>query len=719
VTAQREFLSATDRDGAHESTVTGAPALRRADGVVTAPGGVATAPRGYDPGPIRSAEAPNVQPISDGQAATSAATEQLSMRLTAEEPRSARFAYGWVAVIVLCSAAGLGVLAVADQANRHENTSVPTYVLFWLGVLLIFVPIAMRSLARDVNPLERLTLIVFLGLALYLVKVLGSPHDFTFVDEYVHVRNTHAIISKGHLFTWNPLLDTAAYYPGLAALTAGVVELTGLSIFGAGLLIMGVTRILVCAFFYLIFESVTRSGRGAAVASLVYMANPMFLFWCSTFTYGNLAVPLAAFVVWWVGRTRNRNGLASMVIAVLGIIAVTLTHHVVGFVLAGLLVAWWLAERVGCHAVKAARRRVGLLAMVACCVTFTWFFVVAHPAAAYLITGNLLPALQSTFSVIRGATAPRKLYHIVAMAPPAWEPMAGYAAVLVILAVLPVALLRARWSCRRAPVAVATALAIAFPLSLVPRFAPNGVAVSGRSSEYVYTGLGCVFGLLFTAAATRWCEWRVFGRGGRDGRRREIGTGRLANGIGKAWRDSLVPTAIAAALVTVVFVGNVTVGTRFFERLPEGTNPHGYERSLQPDVIAASEWALEHLGPNNMFGANDMDSWALATYGDQDLADSRLLWPVFFSESVNSAVVQNIKDLRLRYLLVNWRMTLSIPNLADHYVHTQEPDAGHQSHPFPARALEKFSADPCIQLIYDAGPIQIYDASQIESGACS
>ncbi len=686
--------------------------------VVTAPGGFATAAGAHAPAPVRSAEA-SVRPIGNGQARKSAATEQRPMRLAAEEPRSARFSYRWMAAIVLCSTAGLGVLAVADQANRHENTSIPTYVLFWLGVLLIFVPIALRALARDVNPLERLTLIVFLGLALYLVKVLGSPNDFTFVDEYVHVRNTHAIISKGHLFTWNPLLDTAAYYPGLAALTAGVVELTGLSLFAAGLLIMGVARVLVCAFFYLVFESVTRSGRGAAIASLVYMANPMFLFWCSTFTYGNLAVPLAAFVVWWVGRTRHRGGIASMVIAVVGIVAVTVTHHVVGFGLSGLLVAWWLAERVGCRTAKAARRQVGFLALVACCVTSTWFFVVARPAAAYLITGNLLPALQSTVNVIRGTTAPRKLYHIIAMAPPAWEPMAGYAAVLVILGVLPIALLRARWSCGRAPVAVATALAIAFPLSLVPRFAPNGVAVSGRSSEYVYTGLGCVFGLLFAAAASRWYEWRAVGRGERNGCRHDVRTGRLANVIRKVWRDSFVPTAVAAALVTVVFVGNVTVGTRFFERLPEGANPHGYERSLQPDVIAASIWALQNLGPNNMFGANDMDSWALATYGDQDLADSRRLWPIFFSESIDSAVVQNIKDLRLRYLLVNWRMTLSIPNLADHYIHTQEPDAGHQHHPFPARALEKFSADPCIQLIYDAGPIQIYDASQIESGACS
>ena len=675
MTARPEFLSSTNGHGAHESTAAGVATLLRTEEVVTA------------------------------QPQKSAIFKQLSMLLPAQKLRSARFAYGWFASIVLCSAAGLCVLAVADEASRRQNTSVPTYMLFWLGVLLIFVPIAFRVLARDVSTRERLTLIVFLGLALYLVKVVGSPYTFTFVDEYVHVRNTNAIISMRHLFTWNPLLATAAYYPGLGALTAGVVELTGLSMFAAGLLVVGITRVLLSAYFYLIFERVTHSGRAAALASLIYVANPMFLFWSSTFTYENLALPLGAFVVWWIGRTRNRGGITSMVVAVAGIIAVTITHHIVGFALAGLLAAWWFAEHVGCRATKAARRQVGILAIVAWCAVLAWFFVVARPAPTYLIANNLLPALQDTFNVITGHTAPRKLYH-TSIAPPAWEPLAGFAAVFVLLAVLPSSLRQARWSCRRAPAAVATALAIAFPLTLAPRLASNGVAISGRSSEFVYAGLGCVIGLLFTAAASKWYAWCVNGRGERDGRRHK-------------WRDSFIPTCIAAVLVTVVFVGNVTVGTRAQERLPQGAHPQHYERTMQPDVVAASIWALHHLGPNQMFGANTIDSWALGTYGDQDLADGRWLWPVFFARSFNSEVVKDIKRLKLRYVLVNWRMTRAAPEIPDYFIHPFEPEALHYEHAFPASGLEKFSSDPCVGLIYDAGPIQIYDVSKIEKGTCS
>jgi hypothetical protein len=578
-------------------------------------------------------------------------------------------------------------------------------MLFWLGVLLIFVPIAFRVLAHDPSPRERLTLLVFLGLALYLVKAVGSPDTFTFVDEYVHVRNTNAIINMRHLFTWNPLLSTAAYYPGLAALTAGVVELTGLSVFAAGVLIVGISRVLLSAYFYLIFERVTHSGRAAALASLIYVANPMFLFWSSTFTYENLALPLGAFVVWWIARTRDRGGLTSMLVAGVGIIAMTVTHHIVGFALAGLLAAWWFAERVGCRAAKAARRRVGILAIVAWCAVLVWFFAVARPAPTYLIADNLVPALQDTFNVLTGHTAPRKLYH-TSLAPPAWEPLAGFAALAVLLAVLPSSLLQARRSCRRAPAAIATALAIAFPLTLAPRLASNGVAISGRSSEFVYAGLGCVIGLLFTAAASKWYAWCTNLDGERaDGRHQ--------------WRDSFIPTCIAAGLVTLVFVGNVTVGTRFQERLPEGAHPQHFEKTVQPDVIAASRWALQHLGPNQMFGANVIDTWALGTYGDQDLADQRWLWPVFFAESFDSDVVKDIKKLRLRYVLVNWRMTRAAPEIPDFFIHQFEPDAFHYEQAFPASGLEKFSSDPCVGLIYDAGPIQIYDVSKIEKGTCS
>ena len=81
-----------------------------------------------------------------------------------------------------------------------------------------------------------MSLVLTLCIAFYLVKYLSSPTVFTFGDEYIHLRNTQNILQSGHLFGYNPLLPSAAYYPGLAAATAGLVSITGLSTFAAGLL---------------------------------------------------------------------------------------------------------------------------------------------------------------------------------------------------------------------------------------------------------------------------------------------------------------------------------------------------------------------------------------------------------------------------------------------------------------------------------------------------
>ncbi len=123
---------------------------------------------------------------------------------------------------------------------------------------------------------------------------------------------------------------------------------------------------------------------------------------------------------------------------------------------------------------------------------------------------------------------------------------------------------------------VAIGVAAAYPLSLVPRLLPNP-AISGRSSEYVYAGLGCVLGLL-TVETLRW--------------RKSVGEERPTRLGLVGWHRA----AVAAGLVTVIFIGNVTVGEAFYQRLPESVPPQGYPWSVQADVIDASKWARAHLG---------------------------------------------------------------------------------------------------------------------------
>jgi hypothetical protein len=625
--------------------------------------------------------------------------------------------------VVLTIVLGLAFVGIADAGSRHGHTG--TSVFFWLGLLLIFVPIAFRVLMHHAGRQERLTLVVLLGVALYLVKVLGSPDAFTYIDEFVHVRSTQDILRTQHLFAFNPLLPTASFYPGLAALTAGFVDLTGLSPFASGLLIIGVARVLVSACFFLVADRVTGSNRAAAGASLVYAANPMFLFWSAAFSYENLALPLAAFVVWWVGRTRQGPAL---LVATIAIAAVTVTHHVVGLALAALLGAWWLVERLT-KRTGVTRRSIGLMFLVAGTATSAWLLLVARQAVSYLFADNILPALRATGSLIVGHTAPRQLYSSGGVASPTWETFAGFAAVGVLLLALPPALYLA-WRRRdRAPMVVAIGVAVLFPLSLVPRLVASGVGISARSLEYVFAGLGCILGMLAKDVRARlWIlskspkkhvpRRRSLGSFASDVEMAWVGRGRHLRRATRLVNTGWRPTAIATALVTLVFIGDVTIATASYQLLPESSHPKGYPWSVQTDVISASHWAREHLGINQRFGANANDSLALASYGEQDTLMGNSVWPIFFAGVINETVVHGIKAARVRYLFVDWRMTKGVPATPGYYFSPQEPGAGEYKEAFPAAALRKFSSAACTHLVYDSGPLQIFDVSRIEDGSC-
>jgi hypothetical protein len=597
-----------------------------------------------------------------------------------------------VVVVFGLTVLGIAAVAIADVASRNGWSYSKASPFFWTGLVLIFTPAACRALARRTSPQERVTIVLLVGVALYAVKILSSPGAFTFTDEYVHLRNTQDILRTHHLFSFNPLLPTASYYPGLAALTAGLVDLTGLSPFVSGIVIIGLARLLLSASLFMIARRVTQSDRAAAGAVLIYSANPMFLFWSAAFSYENLALPLALFTVWWFGRFRNGSLALRWSCALICVAAIVVTHHVTAFALTAVLGAWWLGATI---LRQPARERwaIGLFAALSGAATVAWFLVVARPAPSYLVTQNLVPALRQTVSLVLGHTHVRRLYSSGGVVAPAWQTAAGFGAVGAILVLLPFAVIRALRSWRRPILMVVLAIVVLFPLALVPRLAPEGVAISGRSSEYVFFGLGCVLGLLV------------------------IGASNLRSSHRRRRRDIL--TLVAAPLIAFVFVGDVTIGTAFYQQLPESSHPTGYPWTVQPSVIGASRWANHHLGIDQRFGSNAIDAQALATYGDENpVADDNGIWPIFFAHVINSAVVRDIRTNRVKYLLLNWQMTRGVPDTPGYYFGSFEPGAGQYKRKFPAIGLEKFLSSPCVTTVYRSGPVAIVDVSRIERGSC-
>src|ERR1700683_329893 len=111
-----------------------------------------------------------------------------------------------VSVIALLAAVGVFVSSMGYAAGRAGagSKSAAGIRLYWLGEVLILVPVAGRLLSRrhlsNNNPV---VLIIVLTVAEYLLKVNYSPLGFSFNDEFLHWRNTTNMLQTGKLFEPN------------------------------------------------------------------------------------------------------------------------------------------------------------------------------------------------------------------------------------------------------------------------------------------------------------------------------------------------------------------------------------------------------------------------------------------------------------------------------------------------------------------------------------
>ena len=142
--------------------------------------------------------------------------------------------------------------------------------------------------------------------------------------------------------------------------------------------------------------------------------------------------------------------------------------------------------------------------------------------------------------------------------------------------------------------AVATLLAITFPFTLLPRLTAYGSAISGRTAEFIFTAIGCVVGLLVVDA--------VHSDSIRVQRSRN-----LVRASG---------TLLATLLLSLVFVGQVSIGNSFYTLLPDD-GKEGFAAFVEPSMISVAKWSEQHLGTHQIFATDATNQLALAVYGEK------------------------------------------------------------------------------------------------------
>jgi hypothetical protein len=614
-------------------------------------------------------------------AAPAPASEVLEAPRTVLDARQTPFrphGLGWLPTLALTAAGGLAVVTIGDALSRStRNTS---QLPFWTGLMMVFAPIVFRLCAVGPRRHERVALVVLLGLSLYVVKVVHDPFGFTYADELVHAGNVNDIQRSHHLFGSNSILPVTAKYPGLEGLTAALVATSGLGTFGAGLVVVGVARLIMMLALYLLFERLTGSARVAGLGAAIYTANANFLFFDAQFSYESVALPLLVVVLLAVAEVMSSEGRAGRPWAVpilLATSAVVVTHH---------LTSYALVVAVAAVSVTAAvvgtswSRNPWPFALSALSLTAAWLTVVASATVGYL-TPVLTKALTSTITTLSGESAPRQLFSSGAAGyqAPVLERAVGIGSV-VLLAVGASFGLPAVWRRYRsnAFALVFGAATLLFFGLLLLRFASAAWETANRSSEFLFLGLSFVVALVALDGSTSRCAvlWRA---------------------------------AVTTLCLAVVFAGGVIAGWQPLLRLSQPYLVSAGPTRIEPPGRELARWAAAHLRPRQRIVASDSDGRLLLTYADDVALVSRgggdrpdavgilkgLLLPAW--------QVDQLQAYRVAYVAVDRRST-SFDALRGYFFARRAGVNEELLSRRVATKFDRFGADR----IYDNGAIKLY-----------
>lgn len=594
-----------------------------------------------------------------------------------------------VGIAAIAIMTGAGLCLVAASYNLARWSSPLALPIYWIGIAEIVVPMAAYLAASWPRRRDRMIAVALLYLALFGVKALHSPLELTFFDELLHWRTALDILASGRLFEENALLPASPLFPGLEIVASALVMLGDLPLHLAGLIIVAAARVLLALALFLLFETVGRSARVAGIAVALYAGNPNFVYFGSQFAYESLALPLAAFALYLVTRL-SRIGFPTWrlwVALVATLASVTVTHHVTSYVLLIFLVFW---STLAIAVPGPARQRLVLIPTVVLAgFVILWAGLVATVTVEY-VAAPVTRGIQDLARLAGGEAPARQLFRSASgEVAPLFDQALGYSGVLLVLLGIPVGLwtLWRRETLDALLIALATP-AIGYPATLALRFVSVGSELASRAVAFLFVGM--VFVLAVGLVWSPWLRW---------------------TGSARRW--------LVTGFISIVFASGLVVGWPNWARLPGPYLVSADTRSIEAEGRAAADWTREALGPNNRLAADRINRLLQSAYGQQrivhGLADGVELAPVFQSDQFGPREIELLRRGRVRYLVVDRRLSIALPVLGMYFDPT-EPGAFGYVQPISRTALDKLDGLFGIDKIYDSGNIAIYDLQSVIRG---
>jgi hypothetical protein len=622
----------------------------------------------------------------------------------------------WVCVLI---SVGLLTVAFSYRASRAELPMATT--LYWVGLMVQFVPVVVRFFSPTITRKESIGLVVFLGITLYLTKILTNPLGFAFVDEFQQWRSAYDSLAASTLFVENPILEVSPYFPGLQNVTHAIVSLTGLSIFQASVIQDLATRIMFMLAIYLFNEEISDSPRFSGFATLIYICNPAFLGFSSYYTYQSLALPLSVLALYCIIRLKrisNEFHVGLVFSLIILIPAITITHHITSFIFVGFLMLFafvpqlwqktinkperWdklfrFVNRINPHLAKPiafmhdsanqdenvefSQQGILSIALLTFVIVFLWIIYVAPITLSYLggqmgdIIGEIVTLFTSGLNFSKTFVPPDR---------PPVELIVGIASLLILLIGLPWGMLKTYQKYRANTLTTtmivgSTALYFSFAIRFVSH---RGGELLSRIWPFLYLLIGLILGIGLLVLVDLKSRWRWPARAG-----------------------------VLAAMI-VLFTGGIANGwPPYWSRLPGKYLVLAAERSVDPHSLAAAYWTRDHLGTNNKMASDFILHHILGGYGLQ--APVLGLSELFLDDWFSDYHIEIIRYFQLEYLVVDKRLAESAPYMGFYFGYweseTQESDAVER------RRIMKFDGMEGVSRIYDSDSIVIYDIHRLLS----
>jgi hypothetical protein len=590
------------------------------------------------------------------------------------DPASFVRGIGWRHMaIAACAAAGL-LLAASSFRMARENLHLDgARALLWLALALIYAPPLGLVLRRGRSRTERIGALLICGVSLYVVKVLYDPTRLGFPDELIHATNAGRIIESGGLFNGNSISPVSARFPGLSAIAASVADILNIGVVPSGLIVIGVARVLLTLGLFLLFEQVARGdSRLAAVATLLFCANPNYLYWSSQFSYESLSLPLFVLVLFcalrrWEAVQANRGQWTLAALPAVTLIAVT--HHVTGIALA--LALWVLVAVARRRGTPAAGPLV--LALSTTLLVAGWLAFMAPDTVTYL--GDIFRrAGDSVTSAFTSSGTTRKPFegNGGAAAPIDDKLLAVLSAVLAVGASVAGARLVWRRGIRSPLEPMLVLAALASVIVYGARVFPDAWETANRASEYVFIGVSLMAAVVAVDLVDR-------------------------------GRPLLVALTVLAALCAVA--GSSVSGWPATAQLPRPFHVQTFGTTVSPQGAAVARWSAS-VDPGATYVANDAAGRLLMVRGVRHVLSSRApgVPELLKDPTLPTWQQQFLRDEKVdRVILDERRFTNG--NVIGYFF----PRPGEALARYPAGVRTKFEHLPRVSRTYDSGDVVVYD----------